>query len=244
MVFVLLVAALALAGVGAWVNRRAPLAGQAMMGLAGLGLIAVIVWQVRQNVFQPQPTAPNRYEMAVSYALANCLLEDLAGQSGEVVLLFPGRRDMDEHSEESYEDGFLPPLRHGRGRLDLKAIHLEGATGDLSAFKQALMQSPEAIAVVSYAGVPADFENLIPAGKTESPLWFVFDGDGTTHWLGALKSGRIRAVVVPRPDVDARAARGIAGMPDTIFDRFYVLATPANAEEIAATLKPQPGLPQ
>jgi hypothetical protein len=28
-------------------------------------------------------------------------------------------------------------------------------------------------------------------------------------------------------------------MPDTIFDRFYLLATPANADEIAANLKPE-----
>jgi hypothetical protein len=244
MVFVLLVAALALAGVGAWASRRSRLAGQALMGLGGLGLIAVIVWQVRQNVFQPQPRARNRSEMAVSYALANCLLENLADQSGKVVLLFPARRDIDEHTEESYEDGFLPPLRHGRGKLDLKAVHLEGATGDLSAFKQALAESQDALAVVSYAGVPAGFETLVPAGKTVGPQFFVFDSEGTTHWLGALKSGRIRAVVVPRPGVDARAAGDIAGMPETVFDRFYLLATAANADEIAASLKPEPGTRQ
>jgi hypothetical protein len=239
MAFALLLAALAVGGLGAGISRRAKVVGQGMIGLAGLGLIAIIVWQFRQNVFQPQPKAPNRYEMAVGYALANCLLDELRGQSGKVVLLFPRRRDMDEHTEESYEDGFLPPLRHGGRNLELKAVHLEGPTGELSAFQQALAQTPEAIAVVSYAGVPAEFETLFPAGKTAGPAFFVFDGDGTTHWLGALKSGRIRAVVVPRPGVDARAATGIAGMPETIFDRFYLLATPATADEIAASLKPE-----
>ena len=30
----------------------------------------------------------------------------------------------------------------------------------------------------------------------------------------------------------------MAGMPETIFGRFYLLATPANADEVAAGLKP------
>lgn len=237
MPFFLLLAALAMAGLGAWISRRQRVLGQAMMGLGGLGLIGIVVWQVRQNVFPPQPKAPRRDEMAVSYVLANCLLGDVAGQSGQVVLLFPQRRVMDADTEGSYEDGFLAPLRHGRVKLDLKAVRLDGANQDLSAFKQALAQAQEALAVISYAGVPAGFESLFPAGPPKSPLFYVFDGDGTTHWLDALKDGRIRAVVVPRPGVDARAGERIAGMPETIFERFYLLATPANANEVAAGLK-------
>jgi hypothetical protein len=237
MTFFLLLAALALAGAGAWMRRRWQVMGQAMMGLGGLGLMAVVILQVRQNVFPPQSKAPNRYEMAVSYGLANYLLADLAGQSGKVVLLFPQRRVMDADTEGSYEEGFIPALRHARAKLDLKAVRLEGANGDLAGFKQALAQTQDAMAVISYAGVPAGFETLFPAGQKEGPLFYVFDSDGTTHWLGALKTGRIRAVVVPRPGVDARARAGIAGMPETVFERFYLLATPANADEVAAGLK-------
>jgi hypothetical protein len=128
-------------------------------------------------------------------------------------------------------------LRHGHVKLDLKAVRLEGANRDLAAFKQALAQAQEAMAVISYAGVPAGFETLFSAGQPASPLFYVFDGDGTTNWLGALKNGRIRAVVVPRPGVDALGGEGIAGMPEAIFERFYLLATPANADEVAAGLK-------
>jgi len=237
MTFFLLLAALAFASAGGWMSRRWRILGQAMMGLGGMGLIGVIVLQVRQNVFPPQPKAPSRYEMAVSHCLANCLLEDMAVQSGKVVLLFPQRRVMDADTEESYEDGFIPALRHGRVKLDLKAVRLEGANRDLSAFKQALTQAQEAMAVISYAGVPAGFETLFPARQPESPRFYVFDGDGTTNWLGALKNGRIRAVVVPRPGADARGGKGIAGTPETIFERFYLLATPATADEVAAALK-------
>jgi hypothetical protein len=244
MTFCLLLAALAMTGAGVWMSRRGRVWGQVLMGLGGLGLIAVVVLQVRQNVFPVQPKAPNRYKMAVSYGLANCLLRDLPGQSGKVVLLFPQRRVMDADTEESYEDGFLPPLRHGRGKLDLKAVRLEGANGDLSAFKQALGQDQEAMAVISYAGVPAGFETLFPAGQSASPFFYVFDADGTTHWLGALKEGRIRAVIVPRPGVDAPAGEGITGMPETIFERFYLLATPDNADEVAAGLTTESRIPR
>jgi hypothetical protein len=37
----------------------------------------------------------------------------------------------------------------------------------------------------------------------------------------------------------ARGQAEIAGMPQTIFERFYLLATPANADQTAASLKAQ-----
>jgi hypothetical protein len=237
MTLLLLLAGLAVAGLGCWMTQRWRVLGQTLQCLGGLGLIAVIFLQVRQNVFRPQPAAPNRYKMAVSYALANSLLADVAGQSGKVVLLFPQRSVMDADSEASYENGFTPPLRHGHVTLDLKAVLLDGPNGDLSAFKQALGQAQDAMAVISYAGVPAGFENLFPAGQPEKPFFYVFDGDGTINWLDSLKAGRIRAVVVPQPGVDARNGKGMTGMPQTIFDQFFLLATPANADEVAASLK-------
>jgi hypothetical protein len=241
MTFPLLLAALLLAGVGAWMSRRWRVLGQVMMVLGGLGLIGFVVLQVRQNVFSPQPKTPNRSEMAVSYCLANCMLRDLAGQSGSVVLLFPQRRLMDADTERSYEEGFVPPLRHGHGMLRVKALRLEGGDRDakqgLSAFKQALAQAQEALAIVSYAGVPADFETLFSAGQPRIPPLYVFDPNGTTNWLGALKADRIRAVVLPRPGVDPRGREATAGMPEAILERFYLLATPANADEVAASLK-------
>jgi hypothetical protein len=241
MSFPLLLAALVVSGAGGWLSRRWRVLGRVMMGLGGLGLIGIVALQVRQNVFSPQPRMPNRCAMAVSYGLANCLLGDLAGQSGSVVLLFPQRRLMDADTEQSYEEGFIPPLRHGHVKLRIKVLRLEGGDRDagpgLSAFKVALAQAPEALAIVSYAGVPAGFETLFSAGQPTLPPFYVFDPDGTTHWLGGLKEGRIRAVVLPRPGVDPRGREAIAGMPATVFERFYLLATPANADQIAASLK-------
>jgi hypothetical protein len=237
MTTLLLLAALAVAGAGVGISRRWRVFGQAVMVAGGLGLMGVVVLEVRQNVLPQRPDARKRCAMAVSYGLANCLLGDMSGQSGKVVLLFPPRSVMDAETEKNYEDGFLLSLRHGRANLKLKAARLEGAKGDLAAFKRTLEQDREAMAVVSFAGAPEGLDTLFSAGQTEGPSFYVFDADGTTRWLGALKAGRIKAVVVPRPGTDVRDAEGMGRMPEKILDRFFLLATPENAEEIAAGLK-------
>jgi hypothetical protein len=154
-------------------SRRWRVLGRLLMALGGLGLVGVVALQARQNVFSPQTKTATRCEMAVSSCLAECMLGDLAGQSGSVVLLFPQRRLMDADAERSFEEGFIPPLRHGRARLRVKALRLEGgdraAGHDLSALKQALAQAPDALAIVSYAGVPAGFETLLASEVFTSP---------------------------------------------------------------------------
>jgi hypothetical protein len=243
MTFPLLLAALVVAGVGGWLSRRWRVLGQVMMGVGGVGLIGVIALQLRQSGFSSQPRMSNRHEMAISDGLANCVLGDLAGRSGTVVLLFPQRRLMDADTERSYEEGFTPPLRRARATLHVKALRLVGGDRDLrpalSAFKQALAQAQDALAIVSYAGVPAGFESLVSDGQPRTPAFYVFDPDATTNWLGALKEGRIKAVVLPRPGVDPRDRDATAGMPATILDRYFLLATPANADQVAAALKDQ-----
>jgi hypothetical protein len=240
MPYLLLLAALVVSGVGVWMSRRWRVLGQIMMGLGGLGLIGVLAFQVRQNLFPPQPKMPNRCNVAVSYCLANCLLGDLAGQSGNVVLLFPPRRLMDADTEQSYEEGFVLPLRHGGGKLHLKALRLEGGNHDagqgLSAFRQALVQAQEALAIVSYAGAPAGFETLFSAGQPKIAPLYIFDPEGTTNWLSVLKRGLIRSVIVPRPGISPAAAASLAGPPGEIFDQLYLLATPETADQVAAQL--------
>src|SRR5271154_5793480 len=109
MTILLLLAALALAGVGVWLSGRARPAGNLLLALGGAGLIAVIVLQVRQYFATPAAEGRDRSKMAVSFCLANCVISDTGGQSGDVLLLFPARPDMDAETEESYENGFVPP---------------------------------------------------------------------------------------------------------------------------------------
>jgi hypothetical protein len=209
------------------------------MMLGGLGLIGVVVLQVRQNLFPPQPKPPSRGAMAVSVYLANRMMLDLSASSGNVILLFPQPRFMDADTEQSYEEGFTLPLRHGHGNLHLKALHLEAAKGkrgyDLSVFKEAMAQAQDALAIISYAGAPVGFETLL-AEQPKHAFIYVFDADGTTNWFAALKAGHIRAVVLPRPGVDPRARETAGGMPGAIFERFYLLATPETADQVAAQL--------
>jgi len=238
--FTLLLLALMVSGIGAWVSRRWRAFGQVLMVAGGLSLTVVAAVQFRQILFPPQPKADDRGDMAVASTLANCVLSDLAGQSGTVILLFPSRQLMDASAEESYEDGFVMPLRHGHGTLHLKALLLDAKPAkdgyDLAAFQHALEQAPDALAVVSYAGVPAGFDNLFPAGQSKAPQFYAFDPAGTTNWFGPLKAGQIRVVVLPRPGMDSRARAAAAGRPEQIFEQFYLLATQQNADQIAAQI--------
>jgi hypothetical protein len=240
MMLSLLVGALVVSGLGAWVSRRWRGLGQALMVLGGLGLIGVLALQVRQNVFPPEPKAPGRCEMAVSGCLADCMMRDLSAQTGDVILLFPNRRFMAAETEQGYEAGFTLPLRHTHRGLHMKALHLEATQGKggpgLSEFKQALEQCQDALAVVSYAGAPAGLDALLAEQPKHAPL-YVFDPDGTTHWLAALKSGQIRAVILPRPGTSSRERSSATGMSQTVFDRFYLLATPQTADQVAAEIR-------
>jgi len=235
----LLLVALVVSGLGAWLSRRWRLPGQAMIVLGVLGLLGFLALQLRQNVFPPEAKAPGRGEMAVSACLANFILRDLAGRSGDVVLLFPKRQYMDAETEQSYEQGFTLPLRHAHGNLHLKALHLEAAKGtagyDLSAFKQAIAQAQDALAIISYAGAPTGIETLL-AQQPNHTLIYVFDADGTTNWLAGLKQGLISAVVLPRPGVSPHEREAARGMPQDIFERFYLLATPESADQTVAQL--------
>jgi hypothetical protein len=231
-----LLAALAVSAIGAGVSRRWRVPGQALMAVGGLALVAVLALQVRQNLFPPQPKSSSRSDMAVSACLANFILRDLSGRSGTVILLFPEQRLMDADTERSYEEGFTLPMRHAGGKLHLKALHLEAPKGKagpaLPAFTQAIGQAPDALAFVSYAGAPAGFESLF-SGQPKSVPFYVFDPDGTTNWLASLKEGHVRAAVLPRVGVSPHARESATGGTQDIFDRFYLLVTAQNVDQVA-----------
>lgn len=239
MTFLLLLAALVISAIGIWLSRRGQALGQVIIVLGCLGLIGVLAFQVRRNFFPPQPPMSNRCNVAVSVCLANCLLADLAGQEGNVVLLFPPRRLMDAETEQSFEEGFVLPMRHSRGNLHLRALQLEGANRDaahsLRAFKQALAQTQDALAVVSYAGAPAGFDSLLSVSDPKVPPLYIFDPEGTTNWLSSLKQGRVHSVIIPRPGVNPAKAQ-ITGSPDELFAKLYLLVTPETADQVAAQL--------
>ena len=181
--------------------------------------------------------------MAVSSCLANRIVRDLAGQSGNVVLLFPRRRLMDADTEQSYEEGFTLPLRHGHGNLHLKALHLEAAKGkagyDLSAFKQAMEQAQDALAVVSYAGAPAGFDTLFSPGNRKPPLSMSLTPKERPIGLARSRLAASGPWSCLGREWTRALGQAVAGMPGAIFERFYLLATPETAEQVAAQLSKQ-----
>ena len=240
MILTFLLLALVVSALGAWMSRRWRVVGVILMAVGGLCLIATVAVQVRQNVFPAPPETPGRCELAVASCLGNYVLGDLGRQSGTVILIFPPRSLMDAHEERSYEDGFTLPLRHGHGALHLKALHLEAEKGEtvcsLATFRKALEQAPDALAYVSYAGAPAGFDTLFSAGQPKLAPFYVFDAQATQNWLGPLKDGHVRAVVLPRPGVTPRAREAATGMPNAIIEQYYLLATPATADQVAVQL--------
>jgi hypothetical protein len=236
MMFTLLLVALAVSGVGALVGRRSRF-GQVLVivGIVSLGVISV--FQIKQIIFPAPEKTPDRGGMVVGSYLAKCVISDLGGESGTVILLFPSQSVMDADTEQSYEDGFVMPFHHAKASFHMKALHLDGKPGkagyDLAAFQQILQQAPDALAIVSYAGMPVGCENLFSAAQPTPPVFYVYDAAVTTNWLPQLKDGHIKAVVLPRPGIDAHARAEVRGRPEDVFDQFYLLATQATADQVA-----------
>ena len=241
--FLLLFSALAVGGVGCLVRRRSAIWGQGLIVLGCVGCAGVLFWQVRQSLFRPEVKAPNRAHAVVSFYLANQTLRDVAGRRGQVVLIFPPASVLDEATAESYARAFSPPLLRGHPELEVQVARLEAPTraaksGDfpLVAFKQVVARFPAALAFVCYGSVPADVDGLFSPEQKNLPALCVYDPAGTTNWAGALKKGRIRLVIVPRPGVDPTKQAGIAGAPGDIFSQLYLSATPETADQVAAQL--------
>jgi hypothetical protein len=244
--FLLLAAALAVAGAGWAIRRRAAALGQGLIVLGCVGLLAGIGWQVRQNLFGGDAQQPKRAHAVVSFFLASQTQREISGQRGTVVLVFPPTSMLDAETAESYANAFRAPLLRGHPEWEIQIATLEASakaarsgTIPLATFQQLVTKFPGALAFVCFAGVPAGLETLSLPG-TKAPPWFLFDPAGGTNWLMALKLNRIRSVIVPRPDVNPEKAGGIAGMPGEIFSRLYYLATPENAEQIVANLGAKP----
>ncbi len=239
--YIFLVASLAIAGLGIVIKRRSDSLGKVMMILGGIGCVGCIAWQVRQTMSTAEGEGPDRGQAIVAYVLANGVLGEVASQQGSVVLFFPPESVFDQDTVDTYAGTFRRVL-HGYPALKVEVLTLavpnktaKAGRFTLEAFQQAAAKNPTAVAYVSFAGVPADIEKFLPNGSKPGPGFFVFDPWGTTNWLSALKAGRVRSVVVPRPDLK-RAVAEVSGEPQDVFNQLYLLGTPAKAGEIAAKM--------
>ena len=243
MYFLFLALALAVAGVGWGIRERSALWGQVLIVMGCVGCLAAIGWQVRQTVFPADAKPPNRAHAVVGFFLANQTQREIEGKSGTVVLILPPTSALPAETAETYINSFRAPLLRGHSEWEVQIANLEAPAREakagripLAAFKQVVAKFPRALAFVCIASVPVGIETLFPPDQATVLPLFVFDAGGTTNWVAALVQHRIRSVIVPRPDVDAAAMGGIAGMPGEIFGQLYYLATAETAEQVAAKL--------
>lgn len=243
--FLLLLAMFVVAGLGWLVRRRSLFWSQALIATGCVGCLAVMGWHVRETIFPPAPKPLNRAHAVVGFYLASQTQQEIAGRSGVVVLIFPPPAMLSATARQTYANGFSAPLLRGHPELEVQIVTLgasakgnSSAGAALAAFREALAKFPNALAYVAYAAVPADFAELFPSGQSRLTPFFLFDPDGTTNWLKALKQGRIRSVIVPRPGMDHAKGAEVSGGPGELFSSFYLMATPANADQVASQLRP------
>ena len=235
MFFLILLPAFVLMGVGFAVRRRSETAGNVFAGLGVLVCIGAVIWQARDTVFTPKNRIPAQDAIALNGVLSGMVQQDIYGKKGIVLLVFPNEKSMKEQTLEDLRNSFRGVLLRGHPEWDVETARLQSATGSANEFKAAIAQAKDIVAVVSYAGVPEDIASALPGGAG-SPSVFVFDPQGRTTWVAPLKQGKLRCVVVPRPDVDAKTRESIIGMPAENFGKLFYLATAANADQIASQL--------
>ncbi len=234
--------ALATAGVGFSLRRKFPALAYACIVAGCIGCCAGIGWQLRENVFTPSPSAPDRGQAVVGYFLANQLLREVTAQQGTVLLFFPPESVIDSDAVGVYAGRFGRVLR-GVSSLKVETVTLSAAkkavksgTIPLESFQRAASNAPPAVAYVSFAGVPADIEQFQRHDVPPNPPFLVYDPWGTTNWSASLKKGSLRCVIVPRPGIKHTAGAEISGEPNEVFRQLYLMATPQTVDQIAAEL--------
>jgi hypothetical protein len=238
--YLLLAVALATAALGFWLRRRSTVGGTPLLAVGCLACLACLGWQVRQSLSGPSSNGPDRAQGIVAYFLANQFLQQSGTQNGTVVLCFPPESVINEEARATYVGTFsrvlrtFPEFKVQVLTLDAPTKAARAGNVPLKAFQQLAGSTSSVVAYVSFAGVPANIEEFLPAAPKSGPSFFAFDPSGNTHWLGSLRKGVVRAVVVPRPGV--KYDDQISGEPSAIFDQLFLMATPRTADQVAATL--------
>ena len=241
--YLILAGFLAVAGIGYRIRNRWDFPGVLLMIAGGIGCVGLILWQVRGAMAGSSAPPPDRCHAAVSYTLASHVVREMAGKRGQVVLVYPPDRFMDSEARDTLTFAFARVLQSSPSLqlrvTNLAAMGKSSGQSTLAAFEQAFGATANEVAYVSFAGVPPGIDDH-PVFKLErARRLFVFDSLGTTHWLAALKRGVIRCVVVPRPGAVPPKNVELDGRPDEIFQRYFLMATPETADQVAAQLNPR-----
>lgn len=234
--FLWLALCLGAAAAGLALRRRYPRPGLALAFLGLIGGAVSVGWQVSSLFSSGSGRSVDRYDATVAYFMGYELLNELGSRAGHVAVLLPAQTRSNRDRLDVLFDTLARVLAPFPGlRLhdaSFQASERRIVDGALTAedFTEPLAHITNALAWVSFVGLPKDPASFAPLADSDSPPWFVFDPSGATAWRASLKRGAIRRVIAPRPD----AAPGDAtGPPDELFREYFVMATPANADAVA-----------
>jgi len=228
---------------GIGLRRRAPAAGVVLMGLAGAGALVLLGLQVRRFTSGGAGRAVDRDAAAAAYFLGFEVLGDLQRGEGTIALLLPPETRGNSRLLDSWFDTFARVVTPLEGvavkEVTVRCSGRLAAEGrvPVEAVEGALAEVPGALAWVSFVGVPVGGSGAAAWPGAGAPPVYVYDPGGGTGWVAALKQGRIRRVVVPRPRLEGRAEGPAAGPPDQLFRENFLMATPSNADTVAAELE-------
>ncbi len=224
---------LAISLAGYLAARRNALVGRTLMAVGAIGCGVLVIRQVYQVAFGGAGRPMDRSIAAAAYYLGHELLGQLPSLEGDICLILPPDSSANQAVLDTAFDTFarvlapLPTLRLKEASLRTKLRLVEEGRVPNEAFEQALQQVPDAIAYVSFAGVPSDVKRLSLCTKTNPVPFLVFDPSGGRAWAEMIDQGRIRCVVVPRSELEGGLRGAAIGPPDEIFkERFLMFRSP------------------
>jgi hypothetical protein len=241
--FLILSGFLGLGILGYVLLNRWRVGGQILLAIGCLGAASFLGWELYRNVLASSREAPERYEAVAAYMLAEQVTGEFGDQRGQVLVILPPESTVGAKVLDALFDSFarvLAPFPN----LELKQATLarpsNGAkNGGVSpeTFELALASAPQALACVSFAGVPRDFERLSLFKNAKPPAFFVYDRTRGQDWVEPLKKRWIHRVIVPRPHFALSKQKPIVGPPEEIFPRYFLWVTPETADEIVEQLR-------
>lgn len=227
-------------GVGAlgwWLSKKVAAVGQLLMAAGLLILIGTVGWQVMSTFGLGVGPQMNRGQASVAYALANQLLRDREGRNGTVALLFPPNRSTSQAALDSFYEGYarvltrFPSLELKEVTVELSASQLRKGDLDASVFDEVITANGDALAIVSWIGLPDRFDGASLGGDSERrPLLYIYDQTNKRNWIDLVRSKLISGAVIPREDLD-EAKFDAANTPGAVFDVSHRLITTKNIDD-------------
>jgi len=234
---------LVLGAVGFSLRRRGGLVGPGLMAVGAVGLGATLTWRVYAFFHAGRPPPADRLHAAVAYFMGYEVMGELRGLSGPICLVLAEETSANRDTLDALFNTFarvlapLPGIQPKEAPLRVKPALVRAGQVPRAEFERALAEVPNALAYVSFVGVPLECDQLALFGRTNAAPLYVFDPTGGQTWRAALKAGKIRRVIVPRLDAEANGGPPPAGPPDEIFRQHYLMVTPETADRVAAQLE-------